>query len=297
MSGPLRERLLREVVLCDGAIGTTLQRAGLPAGHCAEEWNLTNPEAVAAAHRGYVEAGAQVLQTNTLCANRIGLSRYGLGDRTAEINAAAVKIALGEAGQGRCVLATVGPLGRLVEPWGDVKPEEASSAFSEQMQGQLDAGAHGVIIETFGVIEEIVIAVRAAREAGAPNIVCTMSFEGGGRTFMGVTPTQAIDTLREAGADVVGANCGGGPAEILAAVEEMHEVAPAEPLVAQPNAGKPRLVSSETAFGVTPEVMSFYVPAFLEAGVRLLGACCGSTPAHLRAMASAVAQQTTEASR
>jgi len=154
MSGPLRERVLREVVLCDGAIGTTPRRAGLPAGHCAEEWNLTNPEAVAAAHRGYVEAGA----------------------------------------------------------------------------------------------------------------------------------------------DVVGANCGGGPAEILAAVQEMHEVASAEPLVAQPNAGKPRLVSSGTALGVTQEVMSFYVPAFLEAGVWLLGACCGSTPAHLRAMASAVAQQTTEAS-
>ncbi len=284
----LRDRVLRQVVLCDGALGTMLQRAGLPAGHCTEEWNLSHPEAVAAVHRGYVEAGSHVLETNTFGANRIALGRHGLAERVAEINAAAVRIARAEAGVGRWVLGSVGPLGGLVEPWGNLLQDGAFAAFREQMESQLQAGAQGVIIETFGVIEEAAIAVRAAIEAGAPNIVCTMSFEGGGRTFMGVTPERALQGLKEAGAHLVGANCGGGPEEILAAIKEMHQVAPEEALVAQPNAGKPRLVGSETVFDLTPEAMAGYVAAFLGAGVRLLGGCCGSTPAHLRAMAGAL---------
>jgi len=294
---PLRERLLREVALCDGAMGTMLQRAGLPAGHCTEEWNLSHAEVVAGIHRAYVEAGAQVLETNTLGANRISLARHGLENGVEEINGAAVSLALAEAGVGRWVLASVGPLGRLLEPWGDLKEDEAFEVFFEQIGSQLEAGAHGVIIETFGVLEEALVAVRAAQEAGAPNIVCTMTFDKGGRTFMGVTPRRAIEELRERGAHIVGANCGGGPEEVLAALQEMHRSAPEEPLKAQPNAGKPRLVAAQTVFDLSPEGMAAYVPAFLEAGARLVGGCCGSTPDHIRAIAARLRAEATEASR
>jgi 5-methyltetrahydrofolate--homocysteine methyltransferase len=296
-TGSLRERLLREAVLGDGAMGTMLQRAGLPAGHCTEEWNLSHPEVVAAVHRGYVEAGAQVLETNTLGANRINLSRHGLGDRVAEVNAAAVGLALAEAGAEGMVLASVGPLGRLIEPWGDMSRKQAFDVFLEQIQAQVAAGAHGVCIETFGVLEEALDAVGAAERAGAPNIACTMTFDTGGRTYMGVAPERAVRELREGGAHVVGANCGGGPETILAAVQEMHRSAPEEPLIAQANAGKPRLVATQTVFDLTPEAMAAYVPALLAAGVRLVGGCCGSTPEHIRAMASALGRKTTEASK
>jgi len=284
----LRERLLREVVLADGAMGTMLQRAGLPPGHCTEEWNLSHPEAVGAIHRAYVEAGAQLLETNTLGANRINLSRHGLGERVAEVNAAAVKLALAEARTERLVLASVGPLGRLLEPWGDLSREQAFEVFLEQIAAQVEAGADGVCIETFGVLEEALEAVRAADRAGAPSIACTMTFDTGGRTYMGVTAERAVQELRGGGAHVVGANCGGGPDTILAAVQEMHRVAPDEPLIAQPNAGKPRLAAAQTLFDLTPEAMAGYVPALLAAGVRLIGGCCGSTPEHIRALASAL---------
>jgi len=290
----LRERLLRGPAVCDGAMGTMLQAAGLPPGHCTEEWNLSHPEVVAGVHRAYLQAGADVLETNTFGANRIALARHGLEAKVVELNRLGVELALGECGSDRWVLGSVGPLGRLVKPWGELGEAEAFAAFREQIEAQLNAGAHGVILETLGVLEEAVIAIRAAQEVGVPNIVCTMTFDTGGRTFMGVSPSQALQELRQAGAHLVGANCGGGPDTALAAVQEMHRQAPDEPLVAQPNAGKPHLQDGATVFDLSAEQMAAYVPSFLESGVRLLGGCCGTTPEHIRALVERLNLETTE---
>jgi len=297
------DRLSRGVLIGDGAMGTMLEAAGLAPGSCRELWNIEHPEQVIAVHRAYVEAGADIIETNTFFGgNRIQLGKWGLGERAAEFNEAAVKLARAAAcpacpersrgelsrGGGEEVIVSVsmGPTGEVLAPLGNLDPGPAADAFREQAEAAARAGADAATVETFFALEEIKLAIEAAAAAGLP-VMATMTFEPGGRTMMGVRPADAARALTDYGATVVGANCGTGSERMLALAQEMM-AATDRPIMVQPNAGLPRLVGGKTVFPETPEVMAEYAGRFAEMGVRIIGGCCGTTPEHIRAMAQRV---------
>ena len=281
-------RARSEVLVCDGAMGTTLQALGLPVGTAPDRWNLERPGAVEQVHRLYVKAGADLILTNTLGANRLSLDRHGWGEKVAEVNRAAVEIAQRAAGGDAVVLGDVGPTGRLLQPYGDLEHEKAQEVFAEQMDALMAVGVDGLILETFAALEEVVAGLRAARASASAPVICSMAFDKGGRTVMGVRGREAIAALLEEGADVVGANCGAGPEDMLLAVREMREAAPQAVLMAQPNAGAPKLVGDKTVFDATPQEMAEWALRLVETGANIVGSCCGSTHLHTAAIAEAV---------
>lgn len=286
----LRERVeAGELLLADGATGTQLQARGLRVGAPGEEWNLSHPEEVADLARSYAAAGSDLVYTNTFGGNRIRLRRYDLAHRVAEINRQAVALArqgVAAAGREVLVVASIGPTGELLEPWGDLKAEEALGAFREQVEALAEAGVDGLVLETFSALEEIALALQAAQEV-APHLplIASMSFEMGGRTMMGVRPEDAAGFLLERGALVVGANCSVGPEVVEEALRAMKAVHPQARLLAKPNAGMPRLVEGKPVYPVSPEEMADFAVRMKEWGVSILGGCCGTTPAHIEAMA------------
>lgn len=286
----LRERVeAGELLLADGATGTQLQARGLRVGASGEEWNLSHPEEVADLARSYAAAGSDLVYTNTFGGNRIRLRRYDLAHRVAEINRQAVALArqgVAAAGREVLVVASIGPTGELLEPWGDLKAEEALGAFREQVEALAEAGVDGLVLETFSALEEIALALQAAQEV-APHLplIASMSFEMGGRTMMGVRPEDAAGFLLERGALVVGANCSVGPEVVEEALRAMKAVHPQARLLAKPNAGMPRLVEGKPVYPVSPEEMADFAVRMKEWGVSILGGCCGTTPAHIEAMA------------
>lgn len=282
------EKARREVLICEGAMGTALQSMGLPIGALPERWNSDRPEAVESVHRAYVEAGADLIQTNTFGANRFRLERHGLAEMVEELNRAAVRIARRAAGEKAVVLGDVGPTGRLLRPYGDLEAEGAQEAFTEQIGALVAAGVDGLILETFVALEEAVAALRAAKEVASLPVICTMAFDKGGRTVMGVSGDQAIGVLLEEGADVAGANCGSGPEDMLLAIGQMRQADGRAVLIAQPNAGAPKLIGERTVFDATPEEMAEWAVRFVEAGVNIVGSCCGSNHLHTAAIAKAV---------
>lgn len=282
----LHEVSTGKLLVSDGAMGTMLQSLGLEAGHCPELWNLTHPQKVQEVHRAYLEAGANLLTTNTFGGNRIRLAAHGLDGRLSEINRRAVELALEVAGNTAAVMASVGPTGMLLEPLGDLSEEQAFEVFSEQISALQQGGADTVILETFMALEEIVIALRAAKAHGM-RVIASMSFGTGERTMMGVTPEQAATTLVEEGALVVGANCSTGAQEMVPVIRRMRSVVSA-PLIAQPNAGMPVLVEGKAVYTQKPEEMAEFVAQFVEAGANMIGSCCGSTPEFTRAIAEAL---------
>jgi 5-methyltetrahydrofolate--homocysteine methyltransferase len=290
--------LNRGVLIGDGAMGTMLEAAGLAPGSCRELWNVEHPEKVAAVHRAYVAAGANIIETNTFFGgNRIQLAKWGLEERVAEFNQAAVRLAR-EAADGHpehsrrpadsevIVSLSVGPTGDVLAPLGNLDPGRAADAFREQAEAAVQAGADAATVETFYALDEIKLAVGAALAAGLP-VMATMTFEPGGRTMMGVAPAEAARALTDYGATVVGANCGTGPEPMLAVAQEML-AATDRPIIVQPNAGMPRLVGGKTVFPESPEVMAEYAERFARMGVRIIGGCCGTTPEHIRAIAQRV---------
>lgn len=282
----LRDISEGKLLVSDGAMGTMLQSLGLEAGQCPELWNLTHPEKVQQVHRAYREAGAQLLTTNTFGGNRIRLAGHGLEGKLAEINRRAVQLAREVAGDAVCVIASVGPTGMLMEPLGDLTEEQAQEIFSEQISALREGGADTVILETFMALEEIVVALRAAKSLGM-RVIASMSFGAGERTMMGVTPEQAAVTLTQEGADVVGANCSTGAQEMVPVIRRMH-AAVSTPLIAQPNAGMPVLIEGKTVYTQKPEEMAQFVAQFMEAGASIIGSCCGSTPDFTRAIVNAL---------
>lgn len=282
----LRDISEGKLLVSDGAMGTMLQSLGLEAGQCPELWNLTHPEKVQQVHRAYREAGAQLLTTNTFGGNRIRLAGHGLEGKLAEINRRAVELAREAAGDAACVMASVGPTGMLMEPLGDLTEEQAQEIFSEQITALREGGADTVILETFMALEEIVVALRAAKSLGM-RVIASMSFGRGERTMMGVTPEQAAVTLTREGADVVGANCSTGAQEMVPVIRRMR-AAVSTPLIAQPNAGMPVLVDGKTVYTQKPEEMAEFVAQFVEAGASIIGSCCGSTPDFTRAIVNAL---------
>ncbi len=287
---PFLEAIQERVLILDGAMGTMLQERGLRPGQSPEELNLTMPEVVASVHRDYINAGADVIVTNTFGGTRFKLAHYGLESRLTEINARAVEIARQEAGDKAYVGASIGPTGQFVEPLGEVSFDEMKAAFREQAEAVISAGADLISLETFLDIKECRAAVIAIREISATiPIIAMLTFDDNGRSVLGTPPEAAAITLTAAGADLVGSNCGLGVDGIYAILAEMRGVTHL-PLISQANAGLPQLVDGLTVFPGTPQEMTAYHERMIALGVRVIGGCCGTTPAHIRAMKEALAQ-------
>ena len=272
----------------DGAMGTLLYSRGVFVNVCYDELNLSRPEMVAQIHNEYVNAGAEILETNTFGANPIKLSAFGLEGRTEEINAAAARLARTAAGSDAAVAGAVGPLGIRIEPWGPTSVHEARDLFQRQVVGLLEGGVDGFVLETFSDLTEIECALRAIRAESELPIVAQMTVEQDGKTAYGTSPAQIARALSELEADVIGLNCAVGPAVMLDAIEEMAENT-SLPLAAQPNAGLPRTVGDRKIYLASPEYMAQYARRMIDVGVRFVGGCCGTTPEHIKKIRDAVA--------
>jgi 5-methyltetrahydrofolate--homocysteine methyltransferase len=251
--------------------------------------NLVSPSTVRDLHAAYASAGAGVITTNSFGGSRTKLAKDGLAGMTAEINLAAARLAREGAGESRLVQGNIGPLGDLLEPLGDLPYERAVEIFREQAEALAEGGVDFFLVQTMFDLNEARAAIEATRRTGLP-AVCTMTFDTGGRTMMGISPARAVAELRDAGAVAVGANCGVGPRETLEVLQEMHRTDPSAWLSARPNAGVPAVEGGKTLYNVTAEETAGFVPAFLEAGARTIGSCCGSSPEYTRAIAQALNQ-------
>jgi 5-methyltetrahydrofolate--homocysteine methyltransferase len=284
-----RDRLSQPgILIADGATGTTLQRAGLPPGAAPERWNLENPDAIRALHRGYVEAGSDLILTNTFGGSRPRLAMEGLDGQVREVNLAAARLAREVAGDRVLVLGDIGPTGQLMRPMGTLTYDDAVAAFAEQAAALAEGGVDAILIETMSDLNEAKAAVEGVRRATDLPVLVTMSFDTNGRTMMGVKPADAAKTLWAMGVDAVGANCGRSLSENLEAIRQMREALPEATLMAKPNAGLPRMDGMQAVYDLTPEVMAECALEFAALRIKVFGGCCGSTSEHIHAAAQAL---------
>lgn len=279
-------------ILSDGAMGTMLHSRGVNFDVCFDALNLTQPALVAEIHREYIEAGSQIIQTNTFGANRYKLARHGLENDVARINTAGVELArrvVWASFKPVLIAGDIGPLGVRLAPFGRVKPEQAHEIFSEQISALAQAGVDLLIIETMSDLHEINEAIQAARQI-APElpIIASITFTRDDRTLLGDSPAKVAQSLRQAGAAVLGVNCSGGPNQILRIVKQMRAAVPDGRFSAMPNAGWPEQVGGRIMYPAGPDYFGEYAQTFYEAGTNILGGCCGTTPAHIAAMARAI---------
>ncbi len=281
--GDFRSLLKQEkIIFFDGAMGTNLERMGIPPGTPPEMLNFTDPEKVQKIHLSYREVGADVIETNTFGANRIKLARYGLAKEAKALSREGVCIAREVAGP--CLVgASVGPLGAFLAPWGKISAQEALDVFREQIEAVSEAGADLIVIETMDYVKEAKIAIQAVREVGNLPIVCQFTFQKEGRTLMGTDAAGLVTTISSLEIDVLGANCSSGPEELLAVVEEMMRVCPL-PLIVQPNAGQPILKNGQTCFSLSPQAFALWMEKIAQKGVKIVGGCCGTTSEHLKVL-------------
>jgi methionine synthase / methylenetetrahydrofolate reductase(NADPH) len=280
----LRELLADgRVHVADGAMGTMLYGRGVFLNVCYDELNLRQPDLVRDIHREYVRAGAELLETNTFGANPIKLTTHGLAGETERINTAAASLAREAAGTRAAVLGAIGPLGVRVEPFGELSLDEARATFERQVRGLLAGGIDGFILETFSDVAELGAAVHAVRAASDLPIIAQMTVGTDGKTHYGTDPVVFGPELQAMGVDVIGVNCSVGPHGVLEAVEKLARVVTV-PISAQPNAGLPREVGDRKIYMASPEYMASYARRMVEAGARLVGGCCGTTPDHIRAI-------------
>jgi 5-methyltetrahydrofolate--homocysteine methyltransferase len=281
----LLEKLLAQgPVVTDGAWGTELQARGLASGEFPDAWNLSHREKVLQVASAYVRAGSRVILTNTFGANRIRLGAHQLAGQLVEINRRGVAISKEAAGSQAAVFASIGPTGKMLLA-GETSPEELQALFAEQARALAEAGADGLVVETMAELEEATIAVRAARGTGLPVVAC-MVYDAGknkDRTMTGVTPEQAAVALSEAGADVIGANCGQGIEGFVPICRRLRAVTD-KPLWMKSNAGLPELVDGRVTYRTTPEAFASVGPALVAAGANFLGGCCGTNPDYIRAL-------------
>jgi len=293
---PLHDLLDRSgVILADGAMGTMLMDLGLEFGASPEMWNVERPERVRSVHRGYLEAGARLVLSNTFGGSRFRLALHDLQDRMAELNQAGVELArqaVDEVGSGALVAGDIGPSGELLEPYGNLTYTEAVAGFGDQARALIQGGADVIWIETISALDEMRAAFEGVRSV-SPEIpvIATMTFDTHGRTMMGVSPEEAVRGLADLDLAAIGGNCGNGPDEILTVIDKMRSVAPEKVLVAKSNAGIPQWLNGKTTYDAGPEEMARYAVQAAEAGARIIGACCGSTPAHLAKMGSALGER------
>jgi len=276
----------------DGAMGTQLQNAGLIDGGAPELWNVEHADVVEEILSGYVAAGAQAITTNTFGGTRPRLQMHALEDRVYELNNVAAQIArrAADKGQSVVVLGGIGPLGELLEPLGTVTPDQAVEFFAEQIRGLVDGGIDAILIETMSDLGEVTAAVTAAQQAapGLP-ILVTMSFDTNLRTMMGVTPAAAVAALSDLGVTAVGANCGRGMDEARNIGAQLIAARTADiRIMISPNAGLPQLIDGEFQYTGSPEEMAAFAQEMRDLGVDIIGACCGSTPAHIEAIRQAI---------
>jgi methionine synthase / methylenetetrahydrofolate reductase(NADPH) len=295
----LLETLSTKTILADGAMGTMLHSRGVSFEKCFDELNLNNPAAVAEVHREYIEAGAELIITNTFSANQFKLRKFGLQTHVQEINSAGVELAK------RVVLASfknvliaggVGPLGVRIAPYGRIKLEEAKEAFAEQIKSLAEAGADLIVIETFSDVYEIQEAIKAAKEVCDLPVIASVTFTRDDRTLLGDDPAKVATRISEAGADVIGVNCSGGPSQLLRILKQMRQAVPHGKFWVKPNAGWPEQVSGRIMYPADAEYFGEYALLFRSAGANIVGGCCGTTPQHISLMKKALesALQTSE---
>jgi len=281
LAGTLLERISERVLVTDGAMGTMLQAAGLKSGDCGEAWNVSHKADVQAIHRAYFEAGSDVVLTNTFGGSRFRLRENGHGDDVEAFNRAAAELAREvAAGFDGLVLGDIGPSGQMLEPYGTVSEKEMVDAFRQQAQALVQGGVDALIIETMTASSELVAAVRAARECTDLPVLASHSFDRvkvGFRTMMGEEIAFCVERALEAGADVVGSNCGLGIEDMIEVVRAIR-AATDKPIIAQPNAGLPEVVEGKVVYRQTPEKMAERVPELIEAGANIVGGCCGTNP-------------------
>lgn len=278
-------------IMGDGAMGTMLQESGLTDGGAPELWNVEHSDKVRAIYQAYVDAGSNVISTNTFGGTIARLKFHHIGDRVYELNKAGAALACEVAHPaGVLVAGSMGPSGELIEPVGPLSMAEATAMFAEQARGLIDGGVDLILIETMSHMNEVEAAVAGIRQVSAEiPIAATMSFDTNYHTMMGVSPKQALETLSSWGVQIVGANCGNGPAEILAVMTQMAQYrTPGTYLMAQSNAGLPQYMDGEIRYDGTPDVMADYALQMRDLGINIIGACCGSTPVHLSAMRAAL---------
>ena len=282
-------------IFLDGAMGTLLFEMGLEQGAAPELWNVTHPQRIQEVHNRYIEAGAQIILTNSFGGTHYRLKLHDLQDRVYELNKAAAenaRVAADNAPHKVAVAGSMGPTGELLQPMGTMTFEQAKDAFKEQARGLIDGGADALWIETMSHLDEVKAAIEGAQEASGDRplpVVATMSFDTNGRTMMGVTGTEAIEALRDYDLAAVGANCGQNLPDTMAAVEAMHDVDASMPLVAKANAGIPHWGDDgQLVYDGTPQVMAGYAYHVQQKGAKFIGACCGSSPDTIRAMRAAL---------
>jgi 5-methyltetrahydrofolate--homocysteine methyltransferase len=276
------------ILIADGATGTMLLKAGLEPGSAPERWNLEKPQKVRDLHFSYIQAGANLILTNTFGGSKVRLEMDGLGDKVYEINLAAASLAR-ESAETALVVGDVGPTGSLLEPFGELGYVDAVQSFKEQIAGLYEGGVDALLIETMSDINEARAAMEAARSICSLPLLVSFSFDTHGRTMMGLKPSTAAQELLKEDVAVIGANCGLTLSDTLKAVQEMKSVAPQALIIAKPNAGLPHDKGGENGelvYDVTPQVMADYAKLFADAGVKIFGGCCGSTPEHIRAVSN-----------
>jgi len=289
----IKEQLNKRTLLLDGAMGTMLQAYGLKSGECSEQWNISHPQVVQKIHQEYIKAGADITLTNTFGANRIKLKSFGREDDILKINKIAVSIAKGVIDkegslEKRIFIAgSVGPTGKILEPYGDLKVSEVYRNYKEQAVILEKAGVDLIILETFYDLEEIKIALKAVKENTDLMVIASMTFDKNLKTIYGVDPERAVMVLENEGADGVGANCGTGP-EVLYKVLKIMKKASKTYLIVEPNAGMPELIKDKVVYPASLKIMADYTEKFVKLGLNLIGGCCGTTPSHIKAMSDKI---------
>ena len=272
-----------KTMVSDGAWGTFLQQKGMQPGECPEEWNLSHADDVFDIAKSYIDAGADMVETNSFGGTIFKVEKYGLADKVFELNKAAAEISRKAAGD-KFVLGSVGPTGKILM-MGDVTEDELYEAFKTQVQGLEAGGVDAIMIETMTDLDEARLAIRAAKENTNCEVFCTMTFEktvdGEFRSMMGISPTDMVNTIIEAGAELIGANCGNGIADMIGIVKEIRKANKEIPILVHANAGMPIYDDGKTVFPETPDEMADLVPQIIAAGANIIGGCCGTTPGHI----------------